>query len=110
MAKRKASRRQTVEPPADPRDQAISNLQRMIALAISKGHSRSAIASQRELNLLIGLRGPEDNPADDFGAVDDLAECRAHLENLELVADNELDSTPTPELARLAAMKVMQTH
>jgi hypothetical protein len=108
MSARKTKSERKIEPTPDPFDESIANLREMIAQSLQRGHTRSALGAQQELNRLLGLRNPAGNQAGDVDAARELAECRSHLENLDLVADDELDATPTAELARLASLELMK--
>lgn len=112
MKKRKTKRRRkvksdrpkTVKSASDPFDQAVENLGKIIAQAIELGHSRSAIAAQKELDRLVGLQNPAGNRAGDVDAAVELDEVRGHLVDL---VDNAVD-LPTGEIARLVALKFLQ--
>jgi hypothetical protein len=65
------------------------------------------------LDRLVGLKNPAGNRAGDVDATRELAECRNHLialaSAINLIDDpDELETTPTAEIARLASLKIIQ--
>ena len=93
---------------ADERKIAIAQLKDLYKVSIDLFDTKTALACRKERSRIEGLYTTTDaDPAGDEHE-DELIEIRGHLVALDLVDDpDELDATPTAELARMASLAML---